>query len=89
MKNQILRLLNDLPRAVSEEKEGKLKESFTFRWRDTFSDADYDPANMKGKDIAVAMTILDVPFEFFTGSEEKIEDLLKRALKKHQTLVTA
>lgn len=78
-----------MPRALSEEKESKLKELFGFRWRDTFSDEGYNPANMKGKDIKIAMDILQVPLEFFVGDEAKIEELLKNELKKHQSLITA
>ncbi len=82
MTNQILRLLAGLPRAISEEKEAAIKEIFTYRWRDTYSQPDYDFNKIKAADLMAMMNLFGVPIEFFTGTPEQIEAIIKEIIEK-------
>lgn len=82
MTNQILRLFDGLPRAISEEKEAAIKEKFTYRWRDTYSQPDYDFNKIKAADLTAMMSLLGVPIEFFTGTPNEIDAIIKDVIEK-------
>lgn len=87
--NQILRLLNELPRKVSDAIEIKLREEFRGKWFQTWRSPEYNPARIRAVDMKRLMILLDVPEEFFLGTREQIADCIRRAVVKHQTSVAA
>lgn len=82
--NQILRLLDALPHRISTIIEVKLREEFRGKWFQTWRKPDYNPARIRAVDMIKMKQILGVPDEFFLGTEEQINDCIRRLVIKHQ-----
>lgn len=88
--NQILRLLDALPRRISNEIEVLLREEFRGKWFQTWRNPEYNPARIRAADMMRLKVIFQVPDEFFLGTAEEINDIIRTKVVEHQfTGVTA
>lgn len=82
--NQILTLLDALPRRISNEIEEQLRETFRGKWFQTWRNPEYDPARIKAADMILLKQILQVPEEFFLGTADEVNDIIRRKVVEHQ-----
>lgn len=82
--NQILRLLDALPRRISNEIEAKLREEFRGKWFQTWRNPEYEPARIRAADMMRLKEILAVPNEFFLGTADEVNDIIRRKVVEHQ-----
>ncbi len=82
-KNQILKLLDLLPRGKSMAIEIQLREKFRGKWFQTWRNPAYNPARIRAVDMIELKKILGVTDEFFLGTPEQIDAQLKKVLKEN------